>query len=473
MRSNTKTPKSSVKSVDPILPSGGTAAVQSDFANLKRLVLTTLLFENSAYQSGNSVINDICKLIPKVDTMDLVQLAIESRIDQGLRHVPLFVAKEMLKHAKHRASVPGLLKSIIKRADEPAEFLAMLWADKQNPANRPKMPVKVRKALSEVLTKFDTYQLTKYLGRGNDVTLADVVRLTHPTAPTQELNETYRQIVMNEAAAADTWNKRLSLAKNSAERLASWNELIDSGNLPSMALLRNIRNLSVDGVSPTKVADYISKMSTRFINPLIFYAGYIHASDKIVKDAIDKKFIETMTNRPKLKGKTVTAVDFSGSMNTQISSKSDYKRVDVAVLLSVATSLMSEDFALYATADSHKCISNSNKLSLKDIESLKNAGAKCGWGGIYTRQAMDFMRKDQGSSDRVLVISDSQDCERGGNTVPDTSWANNSYIIDVSAHTLGVNYSGVWTSEISGWTDKFLDYVLALEGLQVSDDSED
>jgi hypothetical protein len=86
---------------------------------------------------------------------------------------------------------------------------------------------------------------------------------------------------------------------------------------------------------------------------------------------------------------------------------------------------------------------------------------------------MDFMRKDQGSSDRVLVISDSQDCERGGNTVPDTSWANNSYIIDVSAHTLGVNYSGVWTSEISGWTDKFLDYVLALEGLQVSDDSED
>lgn len=41
-----------------------------------------------------------------------------------------------------------------------------------------------------------------------------------------------------------------------------------------------------------------------------------------------------------------------------------------------------------------------------------------------------------------------------------------NYICDVSANTRGVNYRGRWTAEISGWSEHFLTYIAALEGLQ-------
>lgn len=36
----------------------------------------------------------------------------------------------------------------------------------------------------------------------------------------------------------------------------------------------------------------------------------------------------------------------------------------------------------------------------------------------------------------------------------------------MSAHTKGVNYRGRWTAEVSGWSEHFITYIAALEGLQ-------
>jgi hypothetical protein len=36
----------------------------------------------------------------------------------------------------------------------------------------------------------------------------------------------------------------------------------------------------------------------------------------------------------------------------------------------------------------------------------------------------------------------------------------------VSAHKNGVNYKGCWTAEISGWSEHFITYIAALEGLE-------
>ncbi len=44
-------------------------------------------------------------------------------------------------------------------------------------------------------------------------------------------------------------------------------------------------------------------------------------------------------------------------------------------------------------------------------------------------------------------------------------FANNNYIIDASAHTHGINYQGVWSAEISGWSEHFLRFIAALESV--------
>lgn len=41
-----------------------------------------------------------------------------------------------------------------------------------------------------------------------------------------------------------------------------------------------------------------------------------------------------------------------------------------------------------------------------------------------------------------------------------------NYICDVSAHTKGVNYKGVWTAEISGFSEHFITFIAAMEGIQ-------
>lgn len=67
--------------------------------------------------------------------------------------------------------------------------------------------------------------------------------------------------------------------------------------------------------------------------------------------------------------------------------------------------------------------------------------------------------------DRIIIFSDSQDCDYPKKRIP-KPFGKHNYIVDVSANTRGVNYKGVWDAEISGWSEHFLTYIAALEGLQ-------
>ena len=101
------------------------------------------------------------------------------------------------------------------------------------------------------------------------------------------------------------------------------------------------------------------------------------------------------------------------------------------------------------------------------IDQIKSSRNKIGGGGIFTRQCLEWCQKNLGSDfDRIIIFSDSQDCDRR-NSIP-KPFAPNNYIVDVSAHRNGINYRGVWTAEISGWSEHFLTYIGALEGLDNS-----
>ena len=41
-----------------------------------------------------------------------------------------------------------------------------------------------------------------------------------------------------------------------------------------------------------------------------------------------------------------------------------------------------------------------------------------------------------------------------------------NYIVDVSANKRGINYQGVWTAEISGFSEHFISYIAAYEGIE-------
>jgi hypothetical protein len=103
-------------------------------------------------------------------------------------------------------------------------------------------------------------------------------------------------------------------------------------------------------------------------------------------------------------------------------------------------------------------------------EAVRRSNGELGWGGIYTRQCFDYIKGHIDADaddfgDRTIVFSDSQDCESffaREKIIPKT-FSPRNYIVDVSAHTRGVAYDGVWDAEVSGWSEHFLTYIQALE----------
>ena len=103
-----------------------TAAKQSNIQLLRRVTLANLLWEHNAYVDGQSVVDEITRLIPLCDPQDVANLAVECRTMQKLRHTPLFIAVQMCKHDETRPYVKDILPKIITRADMLTDFMARL-----------------------------------------------------------------------------------------------------------------------------------------------------------------------------------------------------------------------------------------------------------------------------------------------------------------------------------------------------------
>jgi 60 kDa SS-A/Ro ribonucleoprotein len=172
---------------------------------------------------------------------------------------------------------------------------------------------------------------------------------------------------------------------------------------------------------------------------------------------------------PRLPGETVLIVDVSGSMGAPISARSEFTRLDAAAAMAVMAREVCEHVTIWATAGSdwerkHQTAELRAHRGFALAELVTGAARRLGGGGIFTRQALEFVKKELGGREttRTLIFSDSQDCDYPNSRIP-APFSQYNYIVDVSAHTRGINYDGLWTAEVSGWSERFLPYVAALE----------
>src|SRR5215470_6267983 len=112
---------------------GAPARHISNELQLQRSLLACMLWENQFYEDGVEIAGRIAELVPKVKAEKVAALATEAREQMKLRHAPLLLVREMARHATHRAPVSETLASVIRRADELAEFVAIYWKDGRVP----------------------------------------------------------------------------------------------------------------------------------------------------------------------------------------------------------------------------------------------------------------------------------------------------------------------------------------------------
>ena len=439
--------------------SGALAAKQSNYDLLRRCVLANLLWEDNAYIDGQSVSKEIARLIPLCTSKDVAQLAIEARLLQKLRHTPLFIVSEMCRYKEHNSFVAEILPQIITRADMLTDMLAIYWKDEK----KRKLTAQLKRGLATSFNNFNEYQFAKY-DRNASIKLRDVMFLVHPK-PTQGKEELFKKIADRTLDTPDTWEVALSTGKDKKE---TWTRLIEEKKIGGLAMLRNIRNMMLANVDRNTINKGLTTLKSSMLLPLDFLksARINPEFSRNIEDAM----IESYKNLPKLPGRTLFVVDVSGSMGSLTSGESNFSRLDQACAMAMLAINQCENYELVITAgnDGNRTGKHEHiKYPQKGFDVFKQITQnRLGGGGIFTRQCLEWCKNSiPGEFDRIVIFSDSQDCDYADKRIP-KPYGKYNYICDVSSHSKGINYRGIWTAEISGWSEHFLTFIAAYEGLE-------
>ena len=91
-----------------------------------------------------------------------------------------------------------------------------------------------------------------------------------------------------------------------------------------------------------------------------------------------------------------------------------------------------------------------------------------GGGGVFLVQCMDYIYSKEKDADRIIVITDEQDCDTKLRPEECKVFGNNfNYLINIASEKNGVGYKN-WT-HIDGFSESVIDYMLAYETLMSSD----
>jgi hypothetical protein len=296
---------------------GGYAFTQEQKLEFASILLTSFL-KNQFYRSADETINRIQQLMRSVDPKFAAQAAVYARKVFGMRSVSHLVAAEIgaLVHGSDWGR--NFFREIIQRPDDVTEILAAymtLYKDQG-------IPNAMKKGMGEALSRFNAYQLGKYKGEQNDITLVDAVNLLHP------LHTVHLKALINGTLKSpETWEVKMSEAgqkakddKDLAKRKAKvWKDLLNENQLGYFALLRNLRNIAEQApvhleLALEKLVDREAIKSSlvlpfRFTKAIEFLKG-----NRAVVSALNKALDISMDNVPKLKGNTLIVIDHSGSM---------------------------------------------------------------------------------------------------------------------------------------------------------------
>jgi len=436
---------------------GALAINISPMQQLRRLVLSCMLFEGTFYVDGKSSVQAIDEAVGAVlktynGPREIAELAVETRSQGKLRHAPLYLAVSLIKAGKSRtklgeecrAVVADMLARVIQRPDELAEIVAMYWKPKKQPLTN-----QMKKGLAASFNKFNEYSLSKYANHKGSVSLRDVLFLCHARPKDSEQAELWKKLAEKKLVAPDTWESNLSAG---ADKKETFSRLLQEKKLGALALIRNLRNMQQSGVSEDLIRQGLQEMSVERVLPFRFISAANYAPR--LEPELEQAMFKCLEGSVKLPGKTVLMIDNSGSMyGSKISTKSEIDRSDAACALAMLLREVSERVEVVVFSDSAITVAPRRGFSLRDV--IKKATTVSG-----TQTERGKKLADSIGYDRLIIFTD----EQSHTSLSDPLRGSRGYVINVATYQHGIGY-GKWV-HIDGFSESCIDFIQQYEGLK-------
>lgn len=448
---------------------GHVAYSMTDKSKLVTQVLTSFLNEQKFYSRDDSDMIATIQRVIKQDADFVSRLAVFARREFNMRSVAHVLTAYLAHEPEGKPYTRKTVKGICLRGDDATEVMAFYLSTFGKP-----IPNSLRKGIEDVFGGFDEYTLAKYKGEGNAVKMRDLLCLCRPAPKDDAQSAMWKRLLEGKLETPMTWETQLSANGNNRE---TWEKLIDSGKVGYMALLRNARNIinanprNIEKVWQTIENPNAVKRSKQL--PFRFLSAYkqiqgIAGSRGL--DALEAAVEAATANVPKLPGKTLIAVDTSGSMTGLVSAKSDMRCGEVGMMLGLIANKICDDSLFYTFDTSIKKYPLSRRTAILDTCVNKTSLG----GGTNMDLPFDLMIRNKIKADRVIIISDNE-CNRGG------SWYIHKTVQANADEYRRMVYDGLWvhaidltgygtqqfhgpkTNIIAGWSEKVFNFILLAE----------
>lgn len=393
---------------------GGTAFKMTPELELVSSLLTSFL-EDTFYETGKQRQASLEKQLLACQPKFAAQAALYARNEFGMRSTSHVAAAYLADRLVGLPFASRFYNKVIHRPDDITEILALYKKHSGKTQTHA-----MRKGFAAALGRFDSYQMAKYRGENKDVKLVDAVNLTHP-----QNSEAIAALVADTLRSSGTFESNISKAGQSGEAGAkekAWADLVNSGKLGYMALLKNLRNIIEQAPETTDEAIKQLTSEKAIRKSLVLPFRYMTAGDEIGKIAgpeakkvlagLSRALDISAQNIPKFEGETAVFIDKSGSMQGDAITKS-------ALFGAMLVKSNNADVILWDD--------KAETISLNPADSIPTlAGqilAHCRYMG-GTNIAVPFQEATR-SYNRILILTDQQ------------SWGHDANYYNWGSHTSG------------------------------------
>ena len=450
------------------------------------------------YEKRDERVERIANLVGKVSPECVARLAVYTRTEMHLRSIPLLLLVELAKVHNGDDLVARAVEKTVQRADEIMEFLMCYqWRNPSRDARKKlnKLSRQLQKGLQQAFNHFDEYQFAKYDRDNISVKLRDALFVVHPKAKDEQQQFLFDMIASQQLSVPYTWETELSALgqqhfENDAERRkafqAKWEELVASGKLGYMALMRNLRNLLEADVSraammvvnrrlsdPAQVAKS-KQLPFRYLSAYREMEKVNSLHTQAVMSALEAAVRHSAAN---IKGfdentRVLLASDVSGSMWQSISPRSTVQYYDIGLLLSMLLKSRCHQVIAGIFGDTWKAVNMPADNILMATSQLRRMEGEVGY-STNGHKVIDWLISHKIQMDKVMMFTDLQ--------MWDSSYSDKSlkaswmaykkmapqarlYLFDLAGYgqsPLRITDEDVYL--IAGWSDRIFDVLAAID----------